>query len=846
MKKIVIALAIICASFSSKSQFVTLADQDFALLLMARYPGCFSGFQLDTTCSEIVNEQFLYLIPSTATLDGIENLDGLQYFKSLVTLEIEGTTLAGGNYNEINFIPLLSNTIRNFRCSSTVITSLPPIPDSLRSLRLYQNDFLTTFPSFPDKLEILDCIQSNGTIIIPNLPNSITYIRFSGLSSLTFSQPKFPDSLKHAQVVAQNVNSFPELNDSISYLWTGWNSIDQLNEFPNGLDTLIIAGNALSPLPQLPSNLKYLQFFNTTNLYCLPHLPPMLAELRIPVNVQCLPNTVVGLQVFQQLNQVTLPLCNPVNNPNHCVAMPVITGRLFYDLNSNGIKEASENYRSNVEAYTNSGVHSFTNDSGYFELSGDTGLNVLNIVNPPFYIAVPAGNSYSLNSFDTLVSNTYALQPQVNVDSISISLARTSVTRPGFICSFRIEYENVGTTSLPANITLTYNPSHLSYQNASIPGVTNNGSRVTIPVINLDPGEQGSINLTFMVLLNSPLGDTTYLNAQATAGTSVTNDSIYSVITGSFDPNDKNATPKLTPQQVTTGTFINYLLRFQNTGSDTAINVVVTDTLDAQLDVSSFQLISTSHTGVVKRDGRNLSFEFINIMLPDSNVNEPLSHGYVRFRVKPLTSVLAGSIIHNAASIYFDYNIPVVTNTTTTTVEAIVVPLTLLSFDAQHYENNKALLRWATAQEISTLRFEIDRSHDGRNFTYLGTVAASGNGDHYYSFITPMHNNIVYYRLKMIDVDGRFSYSETKKLKMLKEREGIIILKNPSSNVLTFNCLNTDLIGTNAIVFDSYGRKIREILIGNSIQSIDIASLSAGIYYLKTFDGIKQFIVTHY
>jgi uncharacterized repeat protein (TIGR01451 family) len=70
------------------------------------------------------------------------------------------------------------------------------------------------------------------------------------------------------------------------------------------------------------------------------------------------------------------------------------------------------------------------------------------------------------------------------------------------------------------------------------------------------------------------------------------------------------------------GDWIDYLIRFQNTGNDTAINVVVTDTLDTKLEPSSFEMIGSSHPPISQRKGRNLSFEFYNIMLPDSNVND--------------------------------------------------------------------------------------------------------------------------------------------------------------------------------------------------------------------------------
>ena len=120
------------------------------------------------------------------------------------------------------------------------------------------------------------------------------------------------------------------------------------------------------------------------------------------------------------------------------------------------------------------------------------------------------------------------------------------------------------------------------------------------------------------------------------------------------------------PESVQEGQWLDYVIRFQNTGTDTAFNVVITDQLAANLDASSFQMLEASHPARIKRDDRALTFEFLNIQLPDSNVNEPLSHGYIKFRVKPLPTLGDGDMVNNRANIYFDYNAPVVTNTAVT------------------------------------------------------------------------------------------------------------------------------------------------------------------------------------
>src|SRR5690606_8518432 len=102
--------------------------------------------------------------------------------------------------------------------------------------------------------------------------------------------------------------------------------------------------------------------------------------------------------------------------------------------------------------------------------------------------------------------------------------------------------------------------------------------------------------------------------------------------------------------------WIDYTIRFQNTGTDTAFNVLITDTLPAYLDPGSFVVGAASHNFTWElRDAGTLKFSFPDILLPDSNANEAASHGFVSFRIKPREPVLPGTMIENFANIYFDF-----------------------------------------------------------------------------------------------------------------------------------------------------------------------------------------------
>jgi uncharacterized repeat protein (TIGR01451 family) len=143
-------------------------------------------------------------------------------------------------------------------------------------------------------------------------------------------------------------------------------------------------------------------------------------------------------------------------------------------------------------------------------------------------------------------------------------------------------------------------------------------------------------------------------------------------VIGSWDPNDKSAAPKGIGDEhfIEPGTSLTYRIRFQNTGTDTAFTVVVRDTLSPWLDPATLRVGAASHLYEFNLSGAGiLTFTFSNIALPDSNINEPASHGFVQFFIEQKTTIPLGSVLENRAGIYFDFNPVVLTNTVWHTVD---------------------------------------------------------------------------------------------------------------------------------------------------------------------------------
>ncbi len=147
---------------------------------------------------------------------------------------------------------------------------------------------------------------------------------------------------------------------------------------------------------------------------------------------------------------------------------------------------------------------------------------------------------------------------------------------------------------------------------------------------------------------------------------------------GSYDPNDKQGFPIGFGNQhfVKANTDIEYLIRFQNTGTDTAFTVVVLDTISQNLDVASVRVQVASHPmEFAMLEGGILRFTFNNILLPDSNVNQVASNGFIKFRIAQKPDHPDGILLENSAAIYFDFNDPIITNTTLHTIGEEFLPV---------------------------------------------------------------------------------------------------------------------------------------------------------------------------
>ncbi len=170
------------------------------------------------------------------------------------------------------------------------------------------------------------------------------------------------------------------------------------------------------------------------------------------------------------------------------------------------------------------------------------------------------------------------------------------------------------------------------------------------------------------------IGDTLHFELSLFEGDDVTPLNTYhysSIVRCSYDPNDKQVNPMgLGDENYTlfNDSLLTYTIRFQNTGNDYAKNIRITDTLSHQLDVETFKVVNSSFPVLTSINGPYVEFSFRDIYLPDSTTNEAGSHGFVTYEIETISDLPEDEVIQNTAHIYFDFNPPIVTNTTLNTM----------------------------------------------------------------------------------------------------------------------------------------------------------------------------------
>jgi uncharacterized repeat protein (TIGR01451 family) len=348
-----------------------------------------------------------------------------------------------------------------------------------------------------------------------------------------------------------------------------------------------------------------------------------------------------------------------------------LTGKVYNDNNNNGIKDIGENGMPNVLVHESlQNYNTFTDSAGDYHMFFIDSMLTYNLsTTAPLYWTIsslPTTHSVNPNTQST-TNKDFGMYATPNIHDISI--VSNAIISPWPNGTFTIfgTYHNQGTVIEPGDVITLNLDTNLTYISANPAPTSVSGNTLTWNYANLLINEYRTISLQVQADSTLLAGDSLHSNwtILPTSGDALVANNTYDlnqIVVASFDPNEKAVSPN---GNIVNNQELEYIIRFQNTGNFPALNVFINDTLDQNLDVNTFQLLSSSHPVVQTLNGYgNLRFTFANINLPDSVNNEPASHGYIMYKIKPIQGLSVGTKLHNTAAIIFDFNDPVITNTT--------------------------------------------------------------------------------------------------------------------------------------------------------------------------------------
>lgn len=342
---------------------------------------------------------------------------------------------------------------------------------------------------------------------------------------------------------------------------------------------------------------------------------------------------------------------------------------VYTDTNENGIRDAGEPSVAetpvrfgNVVRKTNVAGQIF----GYGMTAGDTISLILpgmTLSNPLFAVFNPAVFEYAFGV------------PPFSFCDIEVDVTANSVFRTGFHTTITATVKNNSNTDFQ-NVPVAVVMSHITVLLSALPsGYIKSGDTLNWVISSL-PAQSTSQFIIKVITnagfsLGTPIVFTASVPVQSCETYVSNNISILNQpLVGSYDPNDKTVSPAwILPEQWDDRPRLTYTIRFQNTGNYPAETVVLIDTLSEMLNPATFKMISSSHPceWVIRNSGRILEVKFSDIMLPDSVSNEPESHGFFKFSIRPAGELSIGQSLENDCDIYFDFNPPIRTNSASST-----------------------------------------------------------------------------------------------------------------------------------------------------------------------------------
>ncbi|HYV93669.1 MAG TPA: T9SS type A sorting domain-containing protein [Chitinophagales bacterium] len=365
----------------------------------------------------------------------------------------------------------------------------------------------------------------------------------------------------------------------------------------------------------------------------------------------------------------------------------IVSGNIYSDDNLNCIHENNEASLAGAIVSVGNNFTTTNNDGDYSIYVSPGSYNVTHTPLLYWTPECPASNTIAANVvIGVPVLNTnFGDTINTHIQDISAYIASMTgwVARVDSDVVYQLTCSNIGTMMMSGSLELHLDPNVVYLSSNPIP-VSINANVYTWDFTNLNPGATETIEFIVHIpgnlVLHSYLYDTLIVNPINGDLQPSNNTYDFSQIVGNaWDPNDKQVSPAGVGSDgeiSLSDSVLTYHIDFQNTGNAIAHNVTLMDTLSDAVDPLTIQFLTSSHPYSYSMKSPGIvEFDFLHIELPDSNSNEPGSHGFVEYSIHLMHNLPFGTQIKNSASIYFDFNQPVKTNEVLNTlVEAVGIP----------------------------------------------------------------------------------------------------------------------------------------------------------------------------
>jgi len=353
----------------------------------------------------------------------------------------------------------------------------------------------------------------------------------------------------------------------------------------------------------------------------------------------------------------------------------ILTVSLYDDLNKNCQKDANEGAINHGKIIVNNNYVKAVDANGEATFYVHKDQNTLSVeFNDKIY-------EYCQASYDIdLSTGTYAIAIPLKTKKYCADLV-TSISTPFLRRCFDNTYYgqvcnegNIDAEDTEVKIILD---DYYDLIQANLPQLSHVGNELTLDAGTIKPGECKNINFTINLSCDATLGqehcviiDSESISQNCNSIETRTEYTECQDNIGAFDPNDKAIFVNGVRNQsyLEPGDELEYMIRFQNTGTDTAFTVKIQDPISTKFKVASIRPVAASHDYIWSVDNGTLNVIFNKIMLVDSFKNEPASHGFIKFEITLDEKTMVNEEVSNVAGIYFDFNEPIITNEVVTPV----------------------------------------------------------------------------------------------------------------------------------------------------------------------------------